>query len=180
LFFDHSGQDSMTVYVALLRAVNVGGTGKLAMTKLAAICTEAGFTAVKTYIASGNVVFKSAAKPTKVKAELEARLEAHAKKPVGVAVRTAAEMAQILKANPFVEAAPNRSVAIFLDEAPPRDALAHAVGRGTEEMQLGEREIYVHYADGMAKTKLRIPAARTGTARNMNTVAKLAEMAANL
>jgi uncharacterized protein (DUF1697 family) len=170
----------MTAYIALLRAVNVGGTGKLPMSKLAAICTDAGFTAVKTYIASGNVVFKSAAKPAKVKAELEARFENYAKKPVGVVVRTAAEMAQIQKANPFPKAAPNLVVAIFLDEAPPSDALAHAAGRRKEEMRLGEREIYVHYADGMAKTKLRIPAAKTGTMRNINTVAKLAEMAANL
>lgn len=170
----------MTAYIALLRAVNVGGTGRLPMTKLAAICADAGFTAVKTYIASGNVVFKSAAKPAKVKAELEARLEAYANKPVGVAVRTAAEMAKIQQANPFPKAAPNRTVAIFLDQAPPSDALAHAMGRNNEEMRLGEREIYVHYADGMAKTKLTIPAARIGTMRNMNTVAKLAEMAANL
>ena len=170
----------MTAYVALLRAVNVGGTGKLPMTKLAAICTDAGFTAVKTYIASGNVVFKSAAKPAKVKAELEARLAAYAKRPVGVMVRTAAEMAQILSANPFPKAPPNQTVAIFLDAAPPPDALIHAVGRGNEEMRLGKREVYVHYADGMARTKLRIPAAESGTMRNMNTVAKLAEMTASL
>ena len=170
----------MTAYVALLRAVNVGGNGKLPMTKLAAMCADAGFTAVKTYIASGNVVFKSAARAAKVKAELEARLAAYANKPVGVVVRTAAEMAQIQTANPFPEAASNRTVTIFLDEAPPPDALAAAIGRSNEEMRLGAREIYVHYADGMAKTKLRIPAAKTGTMRNMNTVAKLAEMAAKL
>src|ERR1700761_804096 len=148
----------MTAYVALLRAVNVGGTGKLAMTTLVEICLDAGFVAVKTYIASGNVVFKSAAKPAKVKAELEARLAAYAKKPVGVMLRTAAEMAQILTANPFPEAPPSRTVAIFLDAAPPPDALTHAVGRGNEKMRLGKREVYVHYADGMARTKLRIPA----------------------
>jgi uncharacterized protein (DUF1697 family) len=170
----------MMAYVALLRAVNVGGTGKLAMTTLIEICVDSGFTAVKTYIASGNVVFKSAAKPAKVKAELEARLAAYATKPVGVMVRTAAEMAQILSANPFPDAPPNQTVAIFLDAAPPPNALIHAVGRGNEEMRLGNREIYVHYADGMARTKLRIPAAESGTMRNMNTVAKLAEMAASL
>jgi uncharacterized protein (DUF1697 family) len=170
----------MTAYVVLLRAVNVGGTGRLAMTELVEICTAAGFTAVKTYIASGNVVFKSAAKPAKVKAELEARLAAYAQKPVGVMVRTAAEMAQILSANPFPDAPPNQTVAIFLDAAPLPDALIHAVGRGNEEMRLGKREIYVHYADGMARTKLRIPAAESGTMRNMNTVAKLAGMAASL
>jgi uncharacterized protein (DUF1697 family) len=170
----------MAKYVALLRAVNVGGTGKLPMPELTAMCVAAGFTKIKTYIASGNVVFESAAKPADVKAGLEARLLAYAKKPVGVVVRTAAEMALILKANPFPEAAPNRTVAIFLDQPPPSDALAHAVGLMNEKIRLGPREIYVHYGDGMGTSKLRIPAARTGTARNMNTIAKLAEMAAKL
>jgi len=170
----------MAKYVALLRAVNVGGTGKLPMPELAAMCGAAGFTKVKTYIASGNVVFESAAEPADVKAGLEARLLAYAKKPVGVIVRTAAEMERILKANPFPQAAPNRTVAIFLDQPPPSDALAHAVGQMNEQMQLGQREIYVHYGDGMGSSKLRIPAAKTGTARNMNTIAKLAEMAAKL
>ena len=53
----------------------------------------------------------------------------------------------------------------------------HAVGQSLEKMVLGEREIFVHYGDGMGRSKLRIPAARAGTARNMNTVAKLAELA---
>ena len=61
----------MTAYVALLRAVNVGGTGKLAMTDLAAMCKDAGFRQVKTYIASGNVIFTSAKSETTVKAALE-------------------------------------------------------------------------------------------------------------
>ncbi len=83
----------------------------------------------------------------------------------------------MLAANPFPEAAPNRTVAIFLDDPPPADALERAVGRSCEEMRIGRREIYVHYPDGMGQSKLRIPAAKNGTARNMNTVAKLVEMA---
>jgi uncharacterized protein (DUF1697 family) len=170
----------MPKYVALLRAVNVGGTGKLPMADLQAMCVDAGFTGVKTYIASGNVVFASPAKPAKVKAELEARLLAYANKPVGVIVRTATEMQRVLEANPFPNAAGNRTIAIFLDEPPPSDALARASGLKDEEMRLGVREIYVHYGEGMAQSKLRIPAAKSGTMRNMNTVAKLAGMAANL
>src|ERR1700743_1658556 len=97
---------NMAKYMELLRAVNIGGTGKLPMAKLQAMCVDAGFTAVKTYIASGNSVFASSEKPAKVKAELEARLLAYAKKPVGVIVRTASEMLQVLDANPFPKAAP--------------------------------------------------------------------------
>ena len=89
-------------------------------------------------------------------------------------------MQAVLKANPFPKAPPNYTYAIFLDEPPPRDALDHATGVNGEEMRLGTREIYVHYATGMGTSKLKIPAAKSGTARNMNTVAKLAEMAAKL
>ena len=170
----------MTAYVALLRAVNVGGTGKLAMSDLKSLCEKAGFSEVRTFIASGNVVFKSELSEAKVKVSLETRLEAFAGKPIGILVRTAAEMAAILKANPFPDRAPNRTVAIFLHAAPPKDAADKATGRETEEIGLGGREIYVHYADGMAHSKLKIPSAKNGTARNMNTVAKLAEMAAEL
>jgi len=167
----------MTRYVALLRAVNVGGTGKLPMADLKSICLDAGLTRVETYIASGNVVFESKNAAAKVKVQLEARLLAYAKKPIGVVLRTAAEMAGILKANPFPKTEPKFTYAIFLDQRPPRDALEQAVGQSDEEMRLGAREIFVHYPSGMGRSKLRIPAAKMGTARNMNTVAKLAEMA---
>src|SRR5262245_61344928 len=62
---------------------------------------------------------------------------------------------------------------IFLDERPRSDALRHATGRHREEMRLGAREIFVHYVDGIGGSKLAIPAARNGTGRNINTVAKL-------
>jgi uncharacterized protein (DUF1697 family) len=168
----------MTTYVALLRAVNVGGTGKLPMSDLKGLCIAAGFRNVRTYIASGNVVFESNASEQKVKCALERRLAAYAGKPIAVMVRTAAEMAAVLKANPFRNTAPNRTMAIFLDERPPKDTVSSISGQTTEEIQLGTREIYVHYGDGMASSRLKIAAANSGTARNMNTVAKLAALAA--
>ncbi|MHA1158907.1 MAG: DUF1697 domain-containing protein [Alphaproteobacteria bacterium] len=167
----------MTRYIALLRAVNVGGTGKLPMAELKAMCAAAGFAHVETYIASGNVVFDSDAAPSSVKAELDSRLLAYADKPVGVLVRSAAAMQAVLAANPFRQAEPKFTNVIFLDEPPPPDALARVTGLRDEEMHLGQNEIYVHYPSGVGRSKLRIPAARTGTARNMNTVARLAEMA---
>jgi uncharacterized protein (DUF1697 family) len=168
----------MTTYAALLRAVNVGGTGKLPMSELRAMCASAGFSNVRTYIASGNVVFESKLSEESVKAKLERCLETYAGKPVGILIRTGAELAAILADNPFGSAAPNRTVAIFLDAPPPADVLDSASGKQTEEIALGTREIYVHYKDGIARSKLKIPAAGTGTARNMNTVAKLAEWTA--
>jgi uncharacterized protein (DUF1697 family) len=164
--------------VALLRAVNVGGTGQLPMAKLRAICGEAGFARVETYIASGNVVFDSAASPARVKAELEKRLQVRTGKPVGVLVRTAREMMAVFKANPFPQAEPRHIYAFFLERRPPRDALLQAVGRNDEAMWLGDREIFIHYPSGMGRTKLKIPAVQAGTARNMNTIARLAELAA--
>ena len=168
----------MGAFVALLRAVNVGGTGKLPMSDLKAVCEELGFTAVRTYIASGNVVFTSRKSEAAIKAALEKRLAAYAGKPVGVLVRSAAEMAQVLANNPFPKAPPNRTMAVFLDDAPPAHTMANVRGRKDEQIKLGRREIYIHYGEGMAQSKLVIAAAKTGTARNMNTVAKLAEMAA--
>ena len=165
-------------YVALLRAVNVGGTGKLPMAELKAMCVAEGFAGVQTYIASGNVVFESKLPAAKVKAALEKRLQAYAGKPVGVVIRTAAEMAAVLAATPFPKAPGNWTVAIFLDEAPPADALSDIRGQQDEEVRLGKREIYVAYGAGMGRSKLKIPAAAKGTARNINTIAKLAELAA--
>ena len=168
----------MTAYVALLRAVNVGGTGKLPMTTLVKMCEAAGFEEARTYIASGNVVFQSRLKERKIKALLEERLASYAGKPVGVLIRTGEEMAAVLAANPFAKAPTNRTVAIFLDEAPPARALDDVRGKRAERLALGTREIYVLYDEGMGTSKLVIPAARTGTARNMNTIGKLAAMAA--
>ena len=170
----------MTAFVALLRAVNVGGTGKLPMSELKAKCEALGFENVRTYIASGNVVFTSRKSEAAVKKALEARLEACAGKPLGVMVRTAAEIQAVLEDNPFPKAPANRTVAIFLDAPPPTDTLAAVKGRRDEEIGLGRREIYVHYGEGMAKSKLVVPAAKAGTARNMNTIATLAKMAADL
>jgi len=126
------------------------------------------------------VVFKSAKSEAQVKKLLEAALADYAGKAVGVMVRTAAEMAAVLAANPFPGKATNLTHAFFLDAAPPAGMLQTVTNRNGEEIQMGTREIYVFYPDGAGQSKLKIPAAKAGTARNMNTVAKLAEMAGKL
>lgn len=166
----------MHTYVCLLRAVNVGGTGKLPMAELRSICENVGFANVRTYIASGNVVLRSALTATQVQSMLRAAVSEYADRPVDLLVRTAREMAAILAANPFPDSAPDRTVVIFLDKAPPSDALEAISGLQSEELALGTREIYVHYGAGMADSKLKISATKTGTARNINTVNKLVEM----
>ena len=170
----------MGSFAALLRAVNVGGTGKLPMSELKSMCEELGFSAVRTYIASGNVVFTSRESEAAIKASLEDQLKAYAGKPVGILVRSAVEMTLVAANNPFPEAKPNYTVAVFLDRAPPADTLAGVRGKQDEEIRLGRREIYIHYPQGMGRSKLAIAAAKTGTARNLNTIATLAKMATEL
>ncbi|MBZ0112663.1 MAG: DUF1697 domain-containing protein [Thermoanaerobaculia bacterium] len=169
----------MQRYVALLRAVNVGGTGKLPMSDLRDLCTEAGFSEVRTYIASGNVVLTSPEAPETVQSILQRRLHDYAGKPVAVFVRTASQMRAILDNNPFPDAPPNQTAVVFLDQAPTPDACDQASGVDHEEIHLGDREIYVYYPKGMGQSKLRIPVAKLGTARNLNTVSKLIQMVAD-
>jgi uncharacterized protein (DUF1697 family) len=111
----------MTVFVALLRAVNVGGTGKLLMSELTRMCEVAGFTAVRTYIASGNVVFASDG--TKA-ATLENSLSVYARKPVGVLVRTFCRNCRRSGVQPFSRDASHRRH--LSRSAAPRRRLASA------------------------------------------------------
>lgn len=166
----------MTAYVALLRAVNIGGR-QLKMEDLKRVAAQLGLDSPKTFIASGNLLFASNKGEPLVKRELEAALTGHMGKPVEVMVRTADEMAKVAEGNPFAAEPGNRVVAIFLDDPPPSDSIAAAKNIGDERLALGKREIYVHFPAGQGRSKLRIPAAARGTARNLNTVARLAELA---
>lgn len=168
----------MTRYAALLRAVNVGGL-TVRMTDLKALCEAAGFSDVRTYIASGNVVFDTDRSPAAAKAAIEAGLKTLVGKPVPVFLRTGPELAAVVAANPFPDANPSRVMAMFLDEAPPEDLLEKVAHQTVEQIVPGTREVYIHYPDGMGRSKLRVKGAEPGTGRNMNTVAKLAEMAAD-
>lgn len=169
----------MKAMVALLRAVNVGGTGKLPMVELRAMCEEAGFESVSTYIASGNVVFLADDRPDRARKILERRLEAYAGRPVDVLVRTGREMADLVAANPFPDEPGNRVVCMFLDRHPPKDLDAVASGVDGERFVAADREVFIHYPDGQGQSKLKLDLG-VATGRNLNTVTKLAEMAARL
>jgi uncharacterized protein (DUF1697 family) len=166
----------MAVYVALLRAINVGGTGQLPMSELRELCEEAGFGDVATYIQSGNVVFSSKLGKARVQRLLEEALATRIGKPVGVHLRTPAELASIPARNPFPGVAGNRVLVFFLQSALPPDALADLEVPGNEEVRLSGREVFIHYPDGMGRSKLKIPFAKTATGRNLNTVEKLLEL----
>jgi uncharacterized protein (DUF1697 family) len=168
----------MTTYVALLRGVNVGGTGLLPMKDLSGLCTGLGFADVRTYIQSGNVVFRSDLPEGRIRKVLEAALAERLGKPIDVMVRSASELRAVLAANPFPEAPPSRVAVVFCSNPVPKSALAEVIAPGGEQAALGKRELYIFYPDGMGRSKLKLPAAlgRT-TARNINTVAKLVSMA---
>lgn len=168
---------AMAVHVALLRAVNVGGTGKLPMAELKVLCEHLGFRHVRTYIQSGNVVFTSPLAAAGVKAKLEKALAVKLGKRCAVHVRTAEELEAAVARNPFPDAAPNQLLVLFLDEPPTNDALKTCVVPGRERLELRGRELFVHFPDGQGQSKLKVPFADRGTARNLNTVRKLIEMA---
>ena len=168
----------VTAFVALLRAVNVAGTGKLPMERLRAMGEGCGFANARTFIASGNLLFDSAFGEDEVRARLEREVEVFFGKPVPIFVRSAAEMAEVSATNPFAGEAPNRVVAHFMNEAPTAAMIEAATGRAGEQIALGRREIYIFYGDGIGDSKLKLPAFRDGTARNMNSVVKMAGLLA--
>ena len=170
----------MTAYAALIRAVNVSGTGKLPKDALKAMGEACGFGDVRTFIASGNLLFTSDLGEANVKQRLEAELERFFGKAVPAFVRTAAEMAKVVASNPFKGEQPNRVVACFIDETPVQTMIEQARGVADERLALGPRVIYVAYGNGMADSKLKAPAIGKGTARNMNSVKKIAELLAGM
>ena len=169
----------MTAYVALLRGVNLVGKSTLKMADLKAIAEELGLESVRTYIASGNLLFLSDKPEEKLRRLLEKELQAHMGKEVRVMLRTAGEMEAVARANPFNDRPGNSVQAFFMNEAPPGDLLKTVRNKADDErIAAGPREVFVAYGEkGIGKSRLRIPAAESGTARNMNTVAKLAALA---
>lgn len=169
----------MTVFVALLRAVNVGGTSKLPMAELRALCSGIGLEQVQTHIQSGNIVFCSRHPEKPLVSVLEQALAQKMARPIGVLVRKSSELQKILTANPFPAADPSRVGVMFLPEPPSASALAGLVTAGREQMLPIGREIFIHYPDGMGRSKLKVPAQiAQGTMRNINTVQTLVAMTA--
>ena len=170
----------MTAYVALIRAVNVSGTGKLPKDELKAMGENCGFEDVRTFINSGNLLFTSELAECTVKQRVEERLADFFGKPVPAFVRSAKEMAEAVKGNPFGDDKPSRVMAHFIDDEPTKAMLAEARDVQGERFALGPRLIFVSYGEGIGKTKLKLPAVKMGTARNMNSVAKIAELLAEM
>lgn len=163
-------------FVAFLRAINVGGTTKLPMDSLREIFETAGLKNVRTYLATGNVLLVSNLTSATIKKRVESRLETIHGRPIQVFIRTSDELEAILRNNPFASMPANRTVALLLENQPDPQDIASARGMKNEQIQLGQREIYIYYPDGIGQSKLQLNAIARGTARNMNTIGKLCKM----
>jgi uncharacterized protein (DUF1697 family) len=170
----------VTAYVALLRAVNVAGTGKLPMAELKRMGEECGFEQVRTFIASGNLLFVSNKDEAEVRACLSTKVAEHFGRSIPVFVRSAADMTDLADANPFTDDKPSRVMAHIIDEKPTQAMLDEARDVQGERMALGPRAIYVSYGEGIGKTKLKLPAVARGTARNINSVGRMAALLADM
>jgi uncharacterized protein (DUF1697 family) len=170
--------------VALLRAVNVGGR-TLSMSDLKAVVARLGFHDVRTLLQSGNVTFRAGRlSPAQVERRLERELQTQLGLTTDVFVRTAAEWAELIAANPFPRAAatdPAHLVLMILKGAPSITAVQQlrAAIKGPEEIEAGSRSLYIIYPDGIGRSKLTNKVLEralgtAGTARNWNTVMKLA------
>jgi uncharacterized protein (DUF1697 family) len=167
-------------YVALLRGINVGGRNKLPMAELRALVESLGPTDVTTYIQSGNVIFTSA-KPVAPKT-LEAAIEDACGIAITVVVRTSAELAKVVTANPFAKSDVSKLHVGFMAAKPSKAVVARidAERFKPEEFAVRGAELYLYLPNGMGRTKLpdylgrqlEIPT----TVRNWNTVLKLVEL----
>ncbi len=150
------------------------------MTKLKAMGEACGFDSVRTFIASGNLLFTSELGEAEVQKRVCEQVDEFFGRHVPVYVRNAKEMAEVARRNPFTDDAPNRSYAHFIDDKPDQAMLDEARDVNGERLALGPRVIYVSYGEGIGPTKLKLPAVKQGTARNMNTVAKIADLLAGM
>jgi uncharacterized protein (DUF1697 family) len=166
----------MTAYVALLRAVNVAGQGKLLMADLRAMGEACGFADVRTFIASGNLLFESDLDEAAVNAVIEARLSDFAGKPIPVLIRTAAELRAIVASNPFPDAHRSRHLVYFHRTPPTAELIAGCRDINGERLALGARELHVDYGDGIRFTRLKIPGKEATTARSINSVRRMAAL----
>ena len=174
----------MTSYIALLRAVNVGGNNLVAMAELRDLFAGVDCVGARTLLQSGNVVFRSAERSA---ADLEKRLEAEALRRLGLRttffVRDAGEWAEIIAGNPFHEQAardPGHLLVMFLKDSPQPAAVEalRAAIKGPEIIHAAARRAYIVYPDGTGRSRLTntlidAKLGTRGTGRNWNTVLKL-------
>ncbi len=175
----------MKTWIALLRGVNVGGHNKVPMAELRKACTEVGFADVGTYIQSGNVVFRAEEGADQVAGTLRALMAERFGCDVPVVLRTVEALERVVAANPFLEEGADvaRLHVGFLLDKPTRARVSGMPPQppGPEEFRVVDAEVYLHYPEGMASTKLTTAyfdraLGTTMTARNWRTVNRIVDM----
>ena len=181
----------MPVYIALLRGVNLVSHNRIKMDALRTVCESIKLHDVQTYIQSGNIVFRT--KETN-EAKLAARIERAIETELGcrppVILRTTSQWKEAIARNPFAARTgiePGKLLVHFLAGDPGEEARAkaRAIPAAPEELHVLERELFIHYPNGMGRPKLSMAAVEralkvTGSGRNWNSVLKLLEMAERL
>jgi uncharacterized protein (DUF1697 family) len=184
----------MPVIVALLRGVNIGGHNKMRMERLRALCESSlKLESPQTYVQSGNLVFRTrACNLSRLAKSMEEAIEGEFGFRPCVVLRSAAGLRAVIAQNPFAGRPgiePNKLAVLFLSAvAPPSDAAgrkALSLAKGSEELHLRGRELFIYFPDGQGRSKLPWgPIERalgcSYTGRNWNTVLKLTEMATKL
>ncbi len=177
----------VTTYALFVRGINVGTKNSLPMVELVALLEQAGATNVRTYVQSGNAVFRSKLGEAAFAKKSEALLSTRMGRPIAVALRSAAELAAVAGKNPWPKVAIDgaKLAVTFLStplDKPELAALAQ-VTAAPELLTTRQREIYTWHPSGLGKsplaaaiTKLTRPGAVT--TRNWNTVQKVAAMCA--
>ncbi len=179
----------MPTYIVLLRAVNVGGYGKISMADFRKTLSGLGYTNIETYIQSGNAVLDSSASAEKVCQSVAAALKKLSGSPVDVIVRTHQQFDALIRNNPFkAEAVDGARVHVaFLSQPaapeaqPALDRIVQQYPARRDRFHLAGDHIYFHFPDGAAETKftgkiLDKAIGAVGTGRNWNTVLKLHSM----
>jgi len=169
----------MPLQIALLRGVNLGKR-QVVMSELRAAVEAGGYTDVRTLIASGNLILNAKQKGAKLVAALEKLILEELGLKTDVFVRATDELNAIIAGNPFkafAKTTPTFTVVYFMREAASAaelDAMKKTSLTG-EEVKQGDRCLYIKFPEGQGKSKLKLP--KLGTARNWNTVLKLAAAA---
>ena len=174
-----------TRYVVLLRGINLGKARQVAMPRLREVLTACGHAEVRTHLRSGNVVLDSPLSEKKLAADVRGAIEEEFGFEVPVVVRTGAEVAAVVRGDPFATEAtdPARYLVTFLSEPPPPDKVDALPPADVGDYLVRGRELYLWLPDGIQDTPLAswkwgqllgVP----GTTRNWNTVTKLAELCA--
>jgi uncharacterized protein (DUF1697 family) len=172
--------------IVLLRGVNIASRNRISMPDLRKALEDEGFEDVATYVQSGNVMLASKASPKQVGGDVRRLIDDRFGLDIAVVVRTRAQLAAVVKRNPFGKGAtsPKLYQVTFLEKAPSAELVRklEAVAAGKEQIAHVGRELYAWHPDGVARSKLAALMAGKGlgvtaTARNWRTVTKLLELA---